>query len=414
VEESAGNRLLPTQRKIKASEYPSRDEAETLHPFCIIMERMNTSFLFETLLNEPDLQGFLNAAAKETGNPMWIMDETYHVLAASVKPSARKYLTDFRSKERIAEHVNEWLDNGLLLTMAERTKPLRLHDSTYDADLIVADVIHDGRRYAKVTVILKHEMSGSEVSCICRCFAVYMRSASAAGSVSEQAFALLLQKDEASEKTGLRMLRDGGWKGKPPYRIVCVESDAEDRAGRLQAFTQAIKVMNVDIVMAIVSNRACGLLYGKQSLKRLLKKGLRAGYSLPFEKLESVYAYADQAASALKLSERKEVFFEDVEGEYIRHVLAERTDLKTLVNPAVRRMHDYDAAYETEYYRTLKTYYENGLSKQKTADCLKIHINTVKYRLSQVQNLFGLDPDRDLRVVLLSLLMQEEHTGDKH
>lgn len=52
---------------------------------------------------------------------------------------------------------------------------------------------------------------------------------------------------------------------------------------------------------------------------------------------------------------------------------------------------NYDAGKNTELYETLKIYTKTGFSKNRTAELMFMHRNTVNYRIQQIENLFSVD-----------------------
>ncbi len=52
---------------------------------------------------------------------------------------------------------------------------------------------------------------------------------------------------------------------------------------------------------------------------------------------------------------------------------------------------EYDATHDTRFLATLKAYFESGCRNQQCADALEIHVTTLRYRLTRMAELFGLD-----------------------
>jgi len=52
---------------------------------------------------------------------------------------------------------------------------------------------------------------------------------------------------------------------------------------------------------------------------------------------------------------------------------------------------EYDATHDTRFLATLKAYFESGCRNQQCADALEIHVTTLRYRLTRIAELFGLD-----------------------
>ncbi len=74
----------------------------------------------------------------------------------------------------------------------------------------------------------------------------------------------------------------------------------------------------------------------------------------------------------------------------------------SLIHPALAFFKDYDAAHDTELYRTLFFYLRYERRSQQAAQALYIHRNTLSLRLEKIQELYPLDlEDADERFYLL-------------
>ena len=96
----------------------------------------------------------------------------------------------------------------------------------------------------------------------------------------------------------------------------------------------------------------------------------------------------------------KETHFKTVIDTFICHHLENNLPLSTLVDQRIQNLITYDKQYET-----LCMYISCQYSKQKTAESLYIHLNTVKYRLQQIEKLFNLDFKKDERLIRLAMLI---------
>ncbi len=75
----------------------------------------------------------------------------------------------------------------------------------------------------------------------------------------------------------------------------------------------------------------------------------------------------------------------------------ERTE--TFVHPAIYQMQEYDATHGTDYYQTMRAFALTMHNKDRAADRLNIHRNTLLYRLGRIAELFEL-PYEDDKVAL--------------
>lgn len=89
---------------------------------------------------------------------------------------------------------------------------------------------------------------------------------------------------------------------------------------------------------------------------------------------------------------------------------------QTFVHPALYRIQDYDRTHSTEYFETLRTFSLNMHSRDKTADHLGIHRNTLLYRLNRISELFQLpyEDQQTALILLCSFLLLEVYRHGSH
>lgn len=120
------------------------------------------------------------------------------------------------------------------------------------------------------------------------------------------------------------------------------------------------------------------------------------GVSNLFHKPSKLYVYYQQALQAMSFSRRLSntggvFFFSD----YAFYIMLDRMEdtplLEQCRHPVLASLEAYDADKNTELYETLKIYTKTGFSKNRTAELMFMHRNTVNYRIQQIENLFSVD-----------------------
>ena len=364
--------------------------------------------LFEIIVKAKTLQEFVDACAAKIHNPFWIMDGAYRLIAQSHAPSSEEYLKDFKAGKTM-EKVDRWVDSGLLGKVSGNPEPVRLRDIYYDEDLVIMDIFLDRRPIGKLTIVVHEEITDEEVINISDAAAIYLRGQNPVfGSTLEQGLALLLQDTAESEITGRKILESAGYAGKPPYSLMVVDTEAKGRTAILNAFMADLRNTDPVLICGIFSNRGYILMCDGHDIPgKLVKKNIRMGHSLPFDSLRNVKTYAFQAEAALRLGHGKEELFSEHYGDYLKECL--RTDMnhpEAFIMPEIRRILDYDEVYNTGYFETLKRYVYLMCSKQRTAEDLGIHLNTVKYRIGQMEKVFNIDFSKT-DAIFVSLMASE-------
>ncbi len=82
--------------------------------------------------------------------------------------------------------------------------------------------------------------------------------------------------------------------------------------------------------------------------------------------------------------------------------------------PALRTLKQYDNVYGSKYYHTLKAYLNNGMSKTKTYEELKISKTTLQTRMKKIEDILGVDPEQpDIRLAMeLSIYLTDNDEPD--
>ncbi len=150
---------------------------------------------------------------------------------------------------------------------------------------------------------------------------------------------------------------------------------------------------------------------------------LLAGISRYFAHIKDVKIYFDQARQAICLGKRldpgKKVFdYPDYCFYHLLELVPQKEHLKAICSSEALAVIDYDRTYQTNYSQTLYTHLAAGLNSKSTAQVLKIHRNTVDYRINKIKDLFNIELRNAETIFLLNisfriLLFLEEFTIDE-
>lgn len=125
-------------------------------------------------------------------------------------------------------------------------------------------------------------------------------------------------------------------------------------------------------------------------------EGLCIGISRSFEDLTAVRRYFDQSIAAVQLSQRLELsgslhFFESLCLFSLFSAIPDRAMLERCIHPAIYHVINYDLENESSLFETLQCYANCVGDLGGVADRLFIHRNTVKYRITKISDLMGMD-----------------------
>lgn len=140
-----------------------------------------------------------------------------------------------------------------------------------------------------------------------------------------------------------------------------------------------------------------------------LNENLNIGVSFPKESLLNISSSLDEAKKTSKYVNKKIYFVEDFPSEKIIFDLIETSNGKEILSKITNNIKKYDDDYNTELYKTFLTYITNDLVRNKTAEELHIHVETLRYRLNKIEDITGysFNNSKELMLLILSKEMSE-------
>ena len=129
--------------------------------------------------------------------------------------------------------------------------------------------------------------------------------------------------------------------------------------------------------------------------------------------LAQAYAEAAQCAGTLIALGRTGAAAHSSELGFFGLLVGEHRNVRGFVEDTLRPVLDYDGQRGTGLLSTLEAFFDTGGSPARTAEILRVHVNTVTQRLARVGNLLGEDwssPRRALEVHLAVRLRRITHT----
>lgn len=85
-----------------------------------------------------------------------------------------------------------------------------------------------------------------------------------------------------------------------------------------------------------------------------------------------------------------------------------KEELEEITDQAIHILARYDQENGTEYYKTFLSFYEHNCSIKETAAALYVHYNTIRYRLSAINNILNISKTArySLNIKTLMLIIQ--------
>lgn len=85
---------------------------------------------------------------------------------------------------------------------------------------------------------------------------------------------------------------------------------------------------------------------------------------------------------------------------------ADSPDVRSFVQGTIGRIIEYDRKHHSPYLDTLTAYIRSGCRSQACADAMGLHVTTLRYRLSRISDLFGIDVETHDRRFAVELALR--------
>lgn len=362
------------------------------------------------------VQRVLDTAYVMLGFPMHILDPSFNLLArAGGEGFSDPFWLDFSEHAGISEQLLERIkQSGFLTKVTSRQTAAVDPGVNGGADILSCDVASGGRLLGRFSAWAVGPYGPDELKAV---------------KLIADAIALAMLRDEA--QSGARLKRDDYFlsrlvsdphssaeeierdrvrldiEAEPPL-YVAVFTDRRDPAmvarthrfmeSRLNDSFKNVRVSYHDgaVVALFASPNDLGSASGPvaQALSRFAARASSAvGVSRPLRGLAQVREGYRQALAALRFGsgEQTLAFYEDVAVLDFAAMCAREARLEDIVYPPLLDLWEKDRDSRTDCFNTLKVYLDSERNMSKTADVLRIHYNTVKYRLDSIRQSLGID-----------------------
>jgi hypothetical protein len=161
-----------------------------------------------------------------------------------------------------------------------------------------------------------------------------------------------------------------------------------------------------DIIIALNRNSLEQMLC---EIKKYIKpKYYSIGVSMPFSKMEDAYSRYHQCMASISTGKKPVNYAEKIAFSYLLAETRKANADPLFRHPALEILREKDTA--AGLYETLRQYLFHERNNAETARVLKIHRNTLSYRLLQIEELtaINLDDAEERHFALLSFLLERE------
>lgn len=148
-----------------------------------------------------------------------------------------------------------------------------------------------------------------------------------------------------------------------------------------------------------------------EQFEQILRRGnLKAGVSYRFQDLERLYQVYCEVRDLIdtmgRLNIRKAMYrYEECIVEMVASQVAGKLDPHSIAGGAISKLIVYDQQNGQESLLTLKTYMDCSFDIKRTAEKLHVHENTMRYRVSRLEQITGLKLDNSRNIFELVLAL---------
>lgn len=397
-----------------------------------IFELYETRFrtaLLTCAMHERSIGALLNVAYPFFGNPMYVADSAFALLAHSTDAVVRKPTPQWASI--VTENIlSPAIANKLETAQIQHLDTLRnaTFIETVDAkgiQDIVAHIDRNGARIANLAIIgcetpfkpYHLALADFLVECISYVLEGQRNFQKQSGMLYERWLLMLLEGHVRSDAEIETHLANLGWSADDSFRVAVIDflDKPKTGTGTLTYHWRMLSLMMVeqkcfihDGALVLVlrqpkGQRASAPLEG--NVVRFLKEsGLRCGISEPFTSVLEMQPHHEQAKRIRRFATPGSpiVCHEDVLVDDLLASVPFLADWRANIAPGVLRLHDADRAAGTALTESLYAYLSANRSLKEAARVLNIHRNTLVYRLKRISELCDIEcADADARLSLL-------------
>jgi hypothetical protein len=390
--------------------------------------------LRRALYADHPLQAMLDMLCEDLGNPAYIVDQSFKVLAMDQDPDLPFYSINWK---RIREHgylpfnvVSSILQNHEWDPIWEAKEPVLVSTKEFSVPFLTQNLWSRGqvRWHLFVCEILRYITPGDMdliriySGYLLECLVSDAQYSSVRGNYHQYFFQKVLTGELTSELSIREQLEPLGWQADGLYCVLEIRSKGGDGYFREAASSQLERLAGGKTLL--YENRLLTVfpLAEPEQYQKVADKvrtflevtdsfGAMSDLFCGFAQL-GIYAKQTQAALC-RGGETRLLFYRDCALHHLLSLCQQPGELDAVCHSAVLYLERYDRENHSDHGRTLYEFIRHDRNLVKTAQALHIHRNTLVYRMERIHELLDLpldDPDLRLRL-LLSYEIRRDRAG---
>lgn len=356
------------------------------------------------MYGENNLNDFLDKLEVHYQAAFWVMDNAYNLMGASRNA---KILFDQLEESHTLYKVIESLQFEGLNQLLVCQKSISHYSDVIGKTCFIGDGVVSGNRLAKVTCFYSADSRIEQADfaeCV-KAITIFLQMNREFSQYTEERnhfFRNLLQTPNPSQQYIRQNLFYYQIKLSKPYVLLAASEwgGGELMYGDLPYYSKILKSVftsaffDFDETFAVACVSMKDLLERYDTLTGVASRNkMKLFIGIPYEDEQQTYAYYQQLKRLQQISSATEKvsWYKDYVLKDIFTVTDPLLDLTTFIHLETQRILDYDQLNKTEYFRTAYLLLCKNHSQIEVASLLNIHINTLKYRMKQLEQLFQLN-----------------------
>ena len=370
--------------------------------------------LLKALFSNRGLTYLVEVGAAELGNPVLVVDPTYHYAAR-----ARIIRSESIDGVIADEGIGYIEETGVDEELARAHGAVLRHNPLYELDALTQDVVAGGICLGRVMTLAKNHPFGERDHAVFdRLVALVAQELQKGGFLSSEDsqmgpyfLARLLDDEQPNPMHTARRMKLVGFSPLSTLFVVTLRRREGDMDGscaqRVRAHLSGFLAHSLSTIydnelVCLVSRADEAVLPARdeEALARAAaSNGLLVGISNAFSEATDVRPHLEQARSAIRYGVTFTKILDDTgvyrycEYTYMEmlDICNDHVNLMNYCHPAIWALWEYDQAHGTELVETLFAYIQNGCNTARTSALLSLHKNTLLYRLGRIREVTGND-----------------------
>lgn len=399
--------------------------------------------LMAALLSCGGLQHIIDEGYEVLGNPMFVSDMGYNVLAFNKNaevfdpswPNAEPE-KEFEAYERIKK-LN---DSGVFERLYSSESPCIEHFDYSPTRWMAHKIAINGKNIGHIAVVETKKsfeaMDFELLQWLCRIVASELQKEPIQSSQLYSAFEHFLIgiieekiiKAEIIKKQEKKL----GINAKKYLCLVTVSSELKSENGMSLRYVKSIinRILGTEksilyqnkITVLLLSDKKEAISGATKSklIEFLISNQMKAGVSPYFQDLAGLRSHYNLSIKALQLGgsmnpEEHLFHYEAYACYHLFERVSDQSGLKDFGNTALTDLMDYDQQYKTNYCHNLFIHLQNDGNVTKTAQYFQIHRNSMKYRIKKIEEIMAVSlTDSEIKFSLMLSFKLLTYLGDEN